>query len=168
MAAPQGHEAARRSAGFTMVEMMVILGIVAILALMALPAYQDKIVRDQIAEALPLADLAKAPVAAAWAATQTFPADNAAAALPPADKIVNNFVSAVAIQEGAIHLTFGNRANSQIKGKVLTLRPAIVEDAPIVPVTWVCGGAPAPEKMTVKGENRTTIQPAFLPFRCRG
>jgi type IV pilus assembly protein PilA len=156
-----------RGSGFTMVEMMVILGIIAILALMALPSYQDKFVRDQIAEALPLADIAKAPVAAAWTAGQTFPADNAAAALPPADKIVNNFISSVAVENGAIHITFGNRVNAQIKGKVLTLRPAVVEDAPIVPVTWVCGGAPAPDKMTVKGENRTDVPAGFLPFRCR-
>jgi type IV pilus assembly protein PilA len=166
--APQGHEAPPRDGGFTLLELMAVVGVVAILALMALPSYQDKIVRDQIAEALPLADLAKAPVAAAWAATQAFPADNAAAALPPADRIVNNFVAAVAIDNGAIHITFGNRANSQIKGKVLTLRPAVVEDAPIVPVTWVCGTAPAPDKMTAKGENRTSVPPAFLPFRCRG
>jgi type IV pilus assembly protein PilA len=157
-----------RSAGFTLIELMVVVGIVAILALMALPSYQDKIVRDQIAEALPLADLAKAPVAAAWAATQTFPADNAAAALPPADKIVNNFVAAVAVRDGAIDVTFGNRAHNQIKGKVLTLRPAVVEDAPVVPVTWVCGTAPVPEKMTARGENRTNVPPGFLPFRCRG
>jgi type IV pilus assembly protein PilA len=164
----QGQDAPPRRGGFTLLELMVVVGVVAILALMALPSYQDKIIRDQIAEALPLADLAKAPVAAAWAATQTFPADNAAAALPPADKIVNNFVSAVAVQNGAIHITFGNRVNNQIKGKVLTLRPAVVEDAPVVPVTWVCGAAPAPDKMTVKGENRTSIPAGFLPFRCRG
>jgi type IV pilus assembly protein PilA len=156
-----------RSRGFTMVEMMVILGIVAILALMALPSYQDKFIRDQIAEALPLADIVKAPVAAAWAAAQSFPADNAAAALPPAEKIVNNFISSVAIQNGAIHITFGNRVNAQIKGKILTLRPAVVEDAPIVPVTWVCGNAPAPDPMPVKGENTTNIPAGYLPFRCR-
>jgi type IV pilus assembly protein PilA len=168
MRLPQGHDAPPRRGGFTLLELMVVVGVVAILALMALPSYQDKIVRDQIAEALPLADIAKAPVAAAWAATQSFPADNAAAALPPADKIVNNFVAAVAVQNGAIHITFGNRVNNQIKGKVLTLRPAVVEDAPVVPVTWVCGTAPAPDKMTVKGENRTSIPAGFLPFRCRG
>ncbi len=163
----QGHDAPPRRGGITQLELMVVVGVVAILALMALPTYQDKIVRDQIAEALPLADLAKAPVAAAWAATQSFPADNAAAALPPADKIVNNFVRSVAVENGAIHVTFGNRANGQIKDKVLTLRPAVVEDAPVVPVTWVCGAAPVPDKMTVKGENRTSIPAAFLPFRCR-
>ncbi len=146
---------------------MVVIGIVAILALMAIPTYQDKFIRDQIAEALPLADIAKPPVALSWAALQTLPADNAAAGLPIAEKIVNNYISSVSIQGGAINITFGNRANGVILGKVLTLRPAVVEDAPIVPVTWVCGYATAPEKMTVKGENKTNIPPGYLPIRCR-
>jgi type IV pilus assembly protein PilA len=158
---------ARRAAGFTIVEMMVVVGIVAILALMALPSYQDKFIRDQIVEALPLADIAKAPIAATWASGQTFPPDNADAGLPVADKIVNNFISSVAVQGGAIHITFGNRVNKTISGKVLTLRPAVVEDAPIVPVTWVCGHAAPPGKMTVKGENKTDIPMTYLPFRCR-
>ena len=161
------HRMAKGNSGFTMIEMLVILAIVAILLLMALPSYQDKFIRDQIVEALPLADIVKGPVAASWTAGQTFPVDNTAAALPPAEKIVNNFISSVAVQNGAIHITFGNRANSQIKGKVLTLRPAVVEDAPIVPVTWVCGYAPAPDKMTVKGENRTDVPAGYLPFRCQ-
>jgi type IV pilus assembly protein PilA len=156
-----------RTRGFTLLEMMVVIGIVAILALMAIPTYQDKFIRDQIAEALPLGDIAKPPVALSWAALQTFPADNPAAGLPIAEKIVNNYISSVAVQGGAINITFGNRANNVIIGKVLTLRPAVVEDAPIVPVTWVCGYATAPEKMTVKGENKTNIQPGFLPIRCR-
>lgn len=161
------HRGARRNPGFTIVEMMVIVGIVAILALMALPVYTDKIIRDQIAEALPLADIVKAPVAAMWTARKAFPADNAAAGLPQADKIVNNFISSVTVENGAIHIAFGNRVNAQIKGKVLTLRPAVVVDTPIVPVTWVCGNAPAPDKMTAVGENKTDIPPLYLPFRCR-
>ncbi len=156
-----------RTCGFTLVEMMVVIGIVAILALMAIPTYQDKFIRDQVAEALPLADLAKPPVALSWAVLQTFPADNAAAGLPVAEKIVNNFIGSVAIQGGAINITFGNKANRAILGKVLSLRPAVVEDAPIVPVTWVCGYATAPEKMTVKGENKTNVPPGYLPIRCR-
>jgi len=150
-----------------MIELMVVIGIVAILALMMIPGYQDKLIRDQIAEALPLANIAKLPVATGWALAQTFPADNTAAGLPVADKIVNNFVSAISVQAGAIHITFGNRANGNIRGKVLSLRPATVDDAPIVPVTWVCGYAAAPAKMTVKGENKTDIAANFLPFICR-
>lgn len=153
--------------GFTLVEMMVVLAIIAILALMAIPSFRDQIVRDQINSALPLADIAKAPVAASWAVAQAFPPDNAAAGLPVADKIVNNHISAVRVENGALHVTFGNRANSALFGKTLTLRPAVVTDAPIVPVAWVCGYAEVPGKMTVVGVNRTDIPPHFLPFACR-
>lgn len=157
----------RRDPGFTIVEMLVVIGIVATLALMALPSYLEKAVRDQVIEALPLADIAKPPLAAAWTLARPFPADNAAAGLPAADKIVGNYVSSVSIQDGAITLTFGNRASSSIKGKFLTIRVAVVEDAPVVPVAWICGNSPVPGKMTVKGVNKTNIAPLFLPLKCR-
>jgi type IV pilus assembly protein PilA len=155
------------NSGFTLVEMMVVIGVVAILALMAVPSYQEKMVRDQIVEALPLADIAKAPVAASWSLGLPLPDSNEAAGLPPADKIVSNLVSSVSVKGGAINVTFGNHANGALKGKVLTLRPAVVADAPIVPVAWVCGNSTPPDKMTVKGENRTSIPAAFLPLKCR-
>jgi type IV pilus assembly protein PilA len=153
--------------GFTLIEMLVVVAVLAILAMIAMPSMQDKVVRDQIIEAVKLADIAKSPVAAAWSATKTLPADNAAAGLPAADKIVSNLVSSVVVDGGAIHLTFGNRASAAIKGKVLTLRPAVVDDAPIVPVAWVCGHAKAPDKMDVKGMNKTDLKASFLPMNCR-
>ena len=147
--------------------MMVVLGVVAVLALMLVPAYTDRLIREQVNEALPLAEVAKRPVAAAWAAVQKFPADNAAAGLPVREKIVSDLVSSVAVESGSIHVTFGNRANSAIRGKVLTLRPAVVEDAPVVPVTWLCGFAAVPEKMVAKTANRTDIPKGYLPVKCR-
>ena len=153
--------------GFSIVEMMVVIGVIATLALMTLPTYIEKTVRDQVIEALPLADIAKPSIGAAWALVQTLPADNAAAGLPPADKIVNNYVSAVTVQDGAIHMTFGNRVNKSLNGKILTLRPAVVADAPAVPVAWICGNAGVPDKMTVKGLNKTDVPPLFLPLKCR-
>ncbi|MDO9003410.1 MAG: pilin [Aquabacterium sp.] len=153
--------------GFTLIEVLVVIAIIAILALVAMPSYQGKIIRDQIAEGVTLAAIAKTPVAASWAMSKVLPADNAEASLPSADKIVNNVVSNVAVVDGAIHITFGNRVNGAIKGKVLTLRPAVIEDAQIVPVTWVCGHAAAPDKMTLKGADKTDIPPAFLPINCK-
>ncbi len=152
--------------GFTMIEMMVILAIVGILAMMAVPSYLDRIVRKQIEAALPLAELAKQPIAIAWSQTKDFPADNAAAGLPPADKIVSNYVTSLAVRNGSVNITFGNQASSAIVGKVLSLRPAVVEDAPVVPISWVCGNAAPPNKMTVRGENLTSIPNTFLPLDC--
>jgi type IV pilus assembly protein PilA len=159
---------AGRAHGLTMIEVLVVIAIVAILSLMAIPGLQERIVREQVASALPLADIAKAPIAAAWAAEQAFPGDNAAAGLPVADKIVSNYVSSVVVDGGAIHMTFGNSASGALKGKVLTLRPAVVMDAPIVPVSWICGNAATPDKMTAVGENRTNLPAPFLPVGCRG
>jgi type IV pilus assembly protein PilA len=153
--------------GFTMIEMAVVMAIIGILALLAVPSYQDRLVRDQIISAMPLADIAKTPIALSWATVQSFPADNSGAGLPPAEKIVNNFISSVMVQTGAIHITFGNSANGIIKGKTLTLRPAVVPDAPVVPVAWVCGDASGPGQMTIKGENRTNIPANYLPYNCR-
>ena len=156
-----------RIRGFTMIEMLVVMAMVAILALMAVPGYQSRMIRDQIKDGLPLADIAKAPVALSWATLQKFPEDNAAAGLPDADKIVNYHVTSVAVENGAIQITFGGKAYPALQGKILSLRPAVVEDAPIVPITWVCGNAAPPEKMTVKGENKTNIRSIYLPLNCR-
>jgi len=153
--------------GFTMMEMMAVIAVIAILATLAVPSYLERIVRDQIRESLPLADIAKQPVAAAWASAQSFPADNAAAGLPVPEKIVANYVSSLAVHDGAIHITFGNRASGAISGKVLSLRPAVVTDEPVVPVAWVCGSAEAPDKMTVNGANLTNIKDGLLPIECR-
>lgn len=153
--------------GFSLIEMMVVVAILGILAMVAIPSSMSKIIREQITAAMPLADIAKAPIAAAWSISQVMLADNAEADLPNPDKVVSNFISALEIDNGAIHMTFGNKAHPQIKDKVLSLRPAVIEESKVVPVTWVCGHAKAPENMTVKGENRTNISSEFLPQLCR-
>lgn len=153
--------------GFTLIEMLVVMAIIAILAMIALPNTQDKLVRDQIIEAAKLIDVAKAPVAAHWAASQAWHADNAAAGLPSDDRVVNNLVKSVAIDNGAIHMTFGNQANGGIKDKVLSFRPAYVAGAPMVPVVWVCGSAAAPTNMSVQGTDRSTVPDRFRPLNCK-
>jgi type IV pilus assembly protein PilA len=157
----------RTVCGFTLIELLVVLAIIAILALLAAPSYHGKIIRDQIVEAAPLADIAKKRIAATWDATEALPADNAEAGLPPPEKMVSNVVSSVRVEGGAVHVTFGNRASSALQGRILTFRPGIVADEPVVPVAWVCGHAQAPGPMTAVGENRTDIDEAYLPVNCR-
>lgn len=156
-----------KQAGFSAMEMMVVVAIIAILAMIAIPTSMGRIIKENVVAALPLADAAKEPIAAAWKATKTLPADNKEAGLPAPEKVVSNFISALEVQNGVIHMTFGNKAHSKIKGKVLTLRPAVIEESQAVPIAWVCGNAKVPDQMAVKGENRTNIPDEYLPILCR-
>lgn len=150
-----------------MIELMVVIAIIAILSMLALPSYYYKMVTDQIGTITPLLTVAETPVAAAWAVTQKLPADNTAAGLPAPEKMIGNYVSAVTVVNGAVNVTFSKRAMPALSGKVLSYRPAVVSDSPVVPVTWVCGNAAPPPKMTVLGANQTTIDASYLPRGCK-
>jgi type IV pilus assembly protein PilA len=153
--------------GFTLIELMIVIAIIGIMATMALPSFQDRVIRAQVGEATNLAELARQSVATYYAKNRRMPRDNSEAGLPEGSNIVGNYVTRVAIAGGAIVVTFGNRANANIEGKRLAWRPAIMEAHPIVPIAWVCGNASVPGKMKVLGENDTTLINPHLPIDCR-
>jgi len=157
-----------RQDGFTWIELMMVIGVVAVLALMAIPSMRDGAIRKQVAEGLALADVAKAGVQVVWSATGDMPADNAAAAVPESRKIVGNFVKSVEVDHGAVTLTFGNNASKAIEGKRLTLRPAVVADERAVPIAWLCHAQKVPNGMEVRGRDDTDLPPAWMPVECRG
>ncbi len=71
----------RFAAGFTLIELMIVVAIIGILASMAIPAYQSYTIRAQVAEGLQLAAAAKPAVVTSFLDKGRAPATRAAAGL---------------------------------------------------------------------------------------
>ena len=153
--------------GFSMIELVMVMAVIAILALIAVPTFLDRNVRLQVQEGMSLANLARSGVAAFYATNKELPNSNEDAGVPAKEKIVSTLVTEVNIDAGAVTITFGNSVNSSIAGKRLTWRPAIVKDTPTTPISWLCNNTPVPSPMTAMGVNRTDIPGKWLPIECR-
>lgn len=157
-----------RNGGFTWIELVMVLAVIAILGALAIPGMQDTTLKKQVREGLELADVAKKGVQGVWGSSGELPKNNEEAGVPAKDKIVGNVVKEVEVDHGAIHVTYGNNASKAIAGMKVTLRPAVVKDEPKVPIAWICHRVPVPDKMEAKGHDRTDIPPKWLPVECRG
>ena len=158
-----------RHAGFTWIELVMVLAVMGILALMAIPVLQEGTLRKQVKEGLSLADVGKAGVQSAYGLAGEMPPDNKAAGLPEPEKIVGTMVSSVRVDNGAITVTFGNNASKVLSGRKITLRPAVVPDQLVVPIAWLCHAANVPKGMEVRGgRDETDLGNEMLPVDCRG
>ena len=136
----------KTQAGFTLIELMIVVAIIAILAAIALPAYQDYTIRAQISECGILGGGAKTAVSETFQNTGTFPATNVLAGLAPA--ISGKYVSSVAVSAGGVvTCTFSSaapfRANAVINAATVVLTPASAVGQGSV--DWTCASALPPQ-----------------------
>ncbi|BBL74321.1 pilin [Methylomagnum ishizawai] len=127
----------------------------------------DGPIRSQIQEALLLGAPGKTAVTEVYASLGQFPRDNPAAGLPDPEQLIGNYTTGIAVEDGAIHIALGNRADPAINGKTISLRPARVGDNPASPLSWLCGYAEPVRGMVAQGANRTSVPALYLPVECR-
>lgn len=154
--------------GFTLIELMIVVAIMGVLASMALPDYGVYYSRSKMTEAIGLGTNAKANIQIYYREHLEFPENNEAASLPAPEKLIGNYVEGIEVADGAIHVQVGNKLGGVLSGKIVTLRPAVVEGSPLSPISWLCGYDSPVDGMQAVGENRTDVSKEFLPARCRG
>ncbi len=124
----------RKQQAFTMIELMTVMAIIGVLTAIALPAYQNYSIRAQVAEGLALTGPLTLAIAAYQNDNGTYPADNAAAAVPPPDGYAGRFVESIAINGNVISIEYGNEANALISGHDVTLTATRTDGS----VSWSC------------------------------
>ena len=137
--------------GFTLIELMIVVAIIAILAAIAIPAYQNYLVRAQVSEGAVLTDGAKTAVGEYYTNVGSFPGNNTSAGLASGASITGKYTSGVVVNGGLITATFGNKANTAITGSTFVLSASAVANAGSI--TWTC--------------TKSTVPSKYLPTTCR-
>ena len=137
--------------GFTLIELMIVVAIIAILAAIALPAYQDYTKRARVSEALSLVAGAKSAVAEYYSNEGEWPKGNSDAGLEAKSKITGKGVVSVEVQDDGKGTIIATTDKAIVEKGTLTFTPEDKEGS----IKWKCEN------------DGTNLKNRWVPTECR-
>ena len=136
--------------GFTLIELMIVVAIIAILAAIALPAYQDYTKRARVSEAVTLVAGAKSAVSEYYSNENAWPTSNAEAGIASASKIKGKGVQSVTVGGNGV-ITAKTSDKVDASGELKFTPSASPDDGSI---EWKC-------------QHNSSLKAKWVPTECR-
>ena len=160
--------------GFTLIELMIVVAIIGILAAIALPAYQDYMIRARVSEGLLVASQCRTAIAEIFQSAKAGTAPGINGWGCNEGNTTTQYVSGVSTSaNGQVRVTMQNVAELgtgliNAQGKIIALYPA--SDSATPPTALVVGDIPTQVFSFSCGlpAAGTNMPPKFLPGSCRG
>ncbi len=122
--------------GYTLIELMIVTGIIGILGSIAIPAYQDYTIRAQVAEGITVSGGIRAAALDYYMQTGDWPQNNNKAGVGNQNDYSGKYVKKIMIKKNEIEIQFGNDAHDKISGKKILMTAVVGQGA----IRWECSG----------------------------
>jgi len=150
-----------KNKGFTLIELMIVIGIIGTLASIALPAYQTYMMKAKFAEIYPLSSLLKRDVADYYAYYGEMPKDNKSLYLAKPELLQGSYVTRMEVENGAIHagINIGGDDDDIISIRPIVVKKPLVAGVPLDYILWTFGDKEIKktDDREILGKNKTTI-----------
>jgi len=139
--------------GFTLIELMIVVAIVGILAVVAIPAYQDYATRAKVSEAISMASQVKASVSEAYISNGSLPATNSDAGLPAKTAINSTYVESIEVSDGEITVAIQGTGIAPLDAGSISFQPSTTNQN----LLWTCQVSSSALNPYVPADCRVTI-----------
>ena len=138
----------KKTQGFTLIELMIVVAIIGILAAIAIPAYQDYIKRSKVTELATSASACKVSVTEYYQSENEFPTETTTAGCT--DDARSKFVASLSVGDAGVITVVARSIATDVNNSAFILTPSSTSGGG---VDWNC--------------NASTIANKYLPANCR-